>query len=722
MKRETHLRIFETIVGALFLLPLVFYSGFFSPFGTTQTILFITLIEFALPYYLFLLHKFPEHKPSFRNPFILAWIGFLSTLTISAIIGVDPWNSFFGNVSRTDGLILHYHLFAFFFYLQFLFQTKKQIASQYTLYLIWITTAVAIIGILQYFNIISLFSGDIHTGRVSSTLGNPNFFAASLIIPFFFSINQFFSNSSRNHRLIYAGIISILFLGVIASGTRGALLGIISGLLFAGVLWVFKQSSIHTRKRITTLLILSLLVSGSIFLSIRTFSSENTALYRLTHFADESTGTRLVYWNLAIKGWLDRPLSGVGHQNFYHIADKHYEKELYDKSGSWPDKVHNTPLEILATGGIFAFLFYGFMLISLCRQLWQNPKQSINNKIFFISALTAYFIQNCFGFDTIIPLVQISFLFAIMTLLQTSNEKKPFPLIWSGSAFVIIIVIMGGFLIPTVRELNLLHSADIKTGYNNKAALEDLERAKKLSFIFDIERIGKLLYLLQKSEVSTNTSQEITNKRIADLSIEINKQVVKRHPQKAFVWFVYANALNLHTYVYQGINKEESFNAAERILELAPTRAEGFVVLSNLHDINNEPTQALFYAQKSVEIAQNDPEILWNLAYIYLKQEQKDLAAEIGLKSMKAGLIPTNVDSLNWLIDYFVEKQNTENVVFLYERSVYFAPEKIALLPKLAAAYALNNQKNNAIDTALLLKQKDPSSGPEVDAFIQSLR
>jgi O-antigen ligase len=721
MKRETHLRIFETIVGALFLLPLVFYSGFLNPFGSTQTIVFVFLIELLLPYYFFLLFRFPDLQPNIRQPFVVISIIFFGITTISALLGIDPRNSFLGNVVRTDGLFVYYHLCLYFLFLQFVFQTKKQNSKILSRYLIYISSIAATLGILQFFSLVPSFAPEFGN-RASSTLGNPIFFAASLVIPFFLAIQFIPSNTSRRKKIFMTTMSILLLGGILASGTRGALFGLLAGIFTAIILWILLNPSKIIRKRGIIFLFFSIFFLTILFFSIRTISSKPSILYRLTHFTDGNISSRLTYWNMAIKGWMEQPWFGVGHQNFYHVADKFYHKDLYKTAGSWPDKVHNVPLEVLATSGIFAFFLFLALFAWSLKSLWGNVNRTRNEKILYSAALIAFFIQNCFAFDTIISLLELTFFLAILNPIPLKEKPKPALLIWSGVAGLGVFCIWIFFLFPTAQAFKLLHTANENTGVNNQRTYESLNNAKNLPFVYDLERIGKYLITLHKNELGSSNPSLILNKQIADTSLEVQNKLSKIHPQKAYVWYLYATSLNLSAYTYQTPNSETSFEIANKVIQLAPNRSEGFVTLSNLYDTNGDLNKATFYAKQAVEIAPTDAETLWNLAYIYLKQEKIQLAAEVGLKSVQNGLKPTSIESFNWLINYFIKEKNHATVVYLYERALLIYPNNIQLLPKLAAAYAINNQTEKAIEIANKLKEKDPSSTTEVDAFIRSIK
>ena len=107
---------------------------------------------------------------------------------------------------------------------------------------------------------------------------------------------------------------------------------------------------------------------------------------------------RLWAWNIAIKGWFDRPVVGVGHGNYTISFNKHYNPLYQEGTGSvvWYDAAHNFYLNLFVeTGliGLSAFLLFMFVLF---KKLKTHPQRLI-----LIPLFIAYFIHLFFLFPTI---------------------------------------------------------------------------------------------------------------------------------------------------------------------------------------------------------------------------------------------------------------------------------------------------------------------------------
>jgi len=128
-------------------------------------------------------------------------------------------------------------------------------------------------------------------------------------------------------------------------------------------------------------------------------------------------------WEIAIKGWWDRPIVGQGLNNYLISFNRHYNP-LYQETTSsiiWYDAPHNYFLQLLnETGliGFFAFLLFMFVLF---KKLRTHPK-----KLILIPLFVAYFIHLFFLFPTINGIIIFLVLVAYVSLnpIQQQANKK----------------------------------------------------------------------------------------------------------------------------------------------------------------------------------------------------------------------------------------------------------------------------------------------------------
>lgn len=725
MKTSRILSLFTILVGACLFIPLFFYSGFYGPFQTTQILSFYLLTELTLPFFLFLLFSQPTLRPNWKNPILLSFLLFLVATTISAFFGADPWNSFLGNGRRMDSVLFLWHLFLFFFYLLTLIKSSAH--ARQTLFRIFLVVAgiCGTIGILQVFHLMP-FIGEINDKRASSTIGNPIFFAATLIIPFFLAIGAFLKEENTRWKKIYGIIGAVTGLGIFASGTRGAFVGVIVGCFILGINYLqSKQRRLFSRQSLAIFFLLATFLLTGFFI-LRTTSKPGSNLYRTTHLSDSNVSNRLTYWKIVLQGWKDAPWLGVGYGNFFVVADKYYSTDLYSSGGVWPDKPHNQFLETLVTGGLITFFCFLFFLLILIRSIFTHAKDNNETqKIFLCSALIAYLIQNIFSFDTVTPFIALSVLIAYIASNQNdSTNQTHIPLFhyrhfaWFG--FILPLSVFFLLILPITRQFH--QTTTSYTLADRKKMFQQLETIRRQPFVFDTSMLTRSYYTLLNQELGTTRTDASFLNLLTQSAIASAKQNLDQHPLRANDWYLYTNILALDAQIKNIPVASEAFTSAERTIALAPARVEALVALANIYNLNGDETKAIELAQKALLIAPKNADASWMLANFYLKTKTMEDALPFGINALKNGVILHNSDDIRWIINEAVKKQDTNLVVYLYEKSIQIDPEKFELLPKLAAAYAMNGQTQKAIETAQILLKKDPSSKQAVEAFIKSVQ
>ena len=722
MNRSRIFQIFSVLTLLCLCAPIVFFGGFASPFQSTKVFYLITLIECALPFYVYLLIAYPTARPNLKHPVTASLLSFIAFMTISAVLGKSPWNSFFGNYMRMDGLLFWYHLILLYFYLetcQRLDQTffKKALRVFFT-----IACIQAVVGILQW---VKLLPGEhVFDGRASSLSGNPIFFASAIIIPLILAFDKTLNEKSIKTRWLFGLLTVILLTALLGTGTRGALVGLVGGFITWAITKIFLNQNSAARKKYLFISAICLSVIVLSFFTLRTFASPDSFTYHITH-TNASVGSRLKFWEISVLGWKDSPLFGVGSQNFYVVSDKYYSKDLYTLENSWPDKPHNQLLEILVTGGIFAFIAYLALLFFVSKTIFSYRKQrnGIANIALF-SALIAYVTQNLFIFDTVDPLVVFFFFLAFVSFSESEkkpetssiNQKKHFA--WILCFIPISVFIL--YTIPTMKEFYAIKPT-LEISPDRAKAFQALEKIRQQSFIYDTGFLANTYQKLLNLELSANKKNTPLSDQIFEAIKETFPIALTREPLRTNYWYLYSISYMLNATASGTKVPPEGFNIAEHAFNLAPNRIEALDSLANMYDINGDDEKALALIEQASINAPNNPELLWTFALFYLKQNQKEKAVDVAMKSLEYELQLNNSIGLNWLINYFVEKNDHKKVVYLYKKAVKFEPQNFELLPKLAAAYANNGQKEKAIETANLLLQHDPKSRQEVEMFIQSL-
>ncbi len=343
----------------VFLVPLVVSGSSAYPFLFHKALLVegVALV-LTVGYALALLFKtrtyFP--RPSWLG---LAMLVFYICIFASAIMGVDFYRSLWSRAERMTGLVLMLHYGALFVVWRSILTPERW----RKLWQVFVLVGVAplVVAIWQLFNPAFLFN--LGAARVASTLGNPIYTAGFALFVFFSCLFFSYSALHKRGKLAWAAAALVALVALFATETRGAIIALWVGVV-AGVVIVIsdKRYAIGgtlglVKKKYFKIALGVLVVLPLLFGLLRGTSLIKNIPGIGTLFStplEQSTGgTRLIFWQVAYDGWKEKPLLGWGWENFFDLANKHYNPTLlrYGVGEEWVDNAHNIIVNTLATTG-----------------------------------------------------------------------------------------------------------------------------------------------------------------------------------------------------------------------------------------------------------------------------------------------------------------------------------------------------------------------------------
>lgn len=212
-----------------------------------------------------------------------------------------------------------------------------------------------IVGCVTLFNAangIGLVEGTrVTVGRdIGSMLGDPNDLALVLLFPSAFGLSFLLSRDcAKSERLLGGLTIAIMFLAILATQSRGGLLGLVA------VCGVFAWTKVPSR----TLLIVGGVIAVLGLFALAGIEGRSSGGAHEQGIDDSAMG-RLHAWKAAIKMALYNPMTGIGLDNFY--------ANYFDYSDFWDGKnhaVHSTWFGVLAETGFPGFGLF-LVLVLLC--------------------------------------------------------------------------------------------------------------------------------------------------------------------------------------------------------------------------------------------------------------------------------------------------------------------------------------------------------------------
>ena len=182
-------------------------------------------------------------------------------------------------------------------------------------------------------------------------------------------------------------------MGIVATGERGTLLGLIA-------MWLY--TIMASKKRIKSLLILSIF-------SFLIYSIMPTAfLDRFDNMGEDKTSqSRLTYWARGIEMFQDHPIIGIGFYNWIPYYSTNYPGESL--RGDKQEVAHSTPFTVLAELGTVGFLAYYWLVLKILLINRRIIKDNSQNSDIFIPNLARALNIGLVGFIMTSAVVSIAY-------------------------------------------------------------------------------------------------------------------------------------------------------------------------------------------------------------------------------------------------------------------------------------------------------------------------
>lgn len=159
---------------------------------------------------------------------------------------------------------------------------------------------------------------------------------------------------SVKRKLWILGALAVLVSAVIASFSRGGLLGLVA---VSG--YVFLTAK---RARGTMLAVLLVGVLAVLMFAPAEWKAEMETIDEAGG-AQDTGGKRLYYWGIGWKMFRDHPIAGVGTENFGHRAPEYRDLSRYRES-MWHRSSHSLYFTLLPEHGLVGVFIYGGMLLA----------------------------------------------------------------------------------------------------------------------------------------------------------------------------------------------------------------------------------------------------------------------------------------------------------------------------------------------------------------------
>src|SRR3989338_3610061 len=721
------------ITLALFL-PLLVPQSLFFPFITGKNFLFRAGVEIIFALWIFLMLRDKKWIP--QKSLILFFVCLtVLILALSTIFGADPSRSFWSNYERMEGLVGHLHLLIYFLMLISIFKTDADWWAFFHVSFL-ANIVIGFYAILQLLGKIAIHQG---STRIDATLGNATYMAVYLLFHLFFLLYFFLKTKSNVWRSPYAVLFIFDAFLIYETATRGAMLGFLGGLLLFAVILGFRaQKRAYKLSAAAFVAAIFILIGGFYFLKNASWVQQNPVLGRFAALSltEQTTQSRLIIWQMAIKGWKERPILGWGLENFNLVFNKYYDPRLWPQE-PWFDRAHNVVFDYLIAGGILGLLSYLGIIFAASYCLLRivfSKKENAYAASAFIGLLGGYFFQNLFVFDQLISYILFfGFLAFIHYLYLNESDRKLEPdaavavsgNVLANAVFVFIIIL----LIPVFYFVNIkpylanralinaiarLSGGDTSADVAGRvaAAFDDFKKVLKLNTFGNREAREQFSYFASQVAGSQAVSQETRAAVVSEAVLEMKKQIAISPQDSRYQLFLSA--------VYGAAGQRQlERGTLYKALEFSPKKQQILFALTQIYFYEKDIKKALEFTKEAVDLDPSYPAPHSNLAVLAALAKDFDTADKEIETLRKMG--KADAEDLQKWGSVYAGAGKLGRAADFYQEAILLDQQNIQLRVNLSAVYFGLGRKSESIKALEDAISQDPAFKEQGELFIKQI-
>lgn len=425
-------------ISLIVAVPCAFSTAVYRMYSLPKFALLVTGAAALLPLLLWIAgcsRQRGESRQFLASRLVLLVSLFLIVISFSTFLGVSPVAELFGTSYNQMGLITHICFFVVFLSLITVIGTSEK-RFRLTLWAITLTgLAIATYGYVQFFGRDPFVPSQLYTFettsgpvlRIIGTLGHSNYLGNFLLYVAPLAAGLALNTRGSVRRVGLATAI-LSAAAIVFSGTRGAWVGLVVGLLTFVLLARSRSGGASQVQRRATVRwavptsIVILLFSTSIAFN----PASRNIVKRAGLFVNEKTGSgRTLLWRDSMKMLAQNPLSGCGPDGFRKAFLPYKSLELARLApGTNNESSHNSYIDAALSYGLIGAILYVAIIASSFKVLMRARRRAVDAKfrtiaVSMISSLAGVVVHNLFIFD------QIStglYFFVFVALAQSSSH------------------------------------------------------------------------------------------------------------------------------------------------------------------------------------------------------------------------------------------------------------------------------------------------------------
>ena len=409
-------------------------QGMFFPFISGKNIIFRMLVEVAFAGWAVLALADSRYRINIKkSPIMIAYGLFIIVLLIADLFGVDREKSMWSNFERMEGFVGHIHFFAYFFVLTVMVRTLSEWQKMWKIFiaadvLVLIYAYGQLLGAKGLFfannfpNAASWFSArfGIHMSenRLDATIGNSAYFAIFCLMYIFIAALLWSQSPNPKKQWFYPVLMVLNIIGLLYSGTRGTMIGLMVGSFIAlGIIAWKEKGKIRKIFIVGTIVFVALI--ASIFIFKNTPLIQNSPIFsRIASISpnDITGASRLSMWKISYQAWKEHPILGYGQDNFSYIFARKFLPDNMCNLEPWYDRSHDVFFDWLVAAGSLGLITYLSLYGVTLWFMWKRENvMPLTEKAILTGMLAGYFIHNVFVFDNLTSYILFFALLAYIT-------------------------------------------------------------------------------------------------------------------------------------------------------------------------------------------------------------------------------------------------------------------------------------------------------------------
>jgi len=759
-KNLENILLFGIKIGIFLILltPLVLFPKSIFPSVFPKGIYFRVLVEILFLFYILLLLCNLKYLPKI-SPIFISTLIFIEILALSTWKSINPQRSFWGTIERMEGFLTLLHFFIFFLILVSVFRKRKDWLD-FLRFPVFLSVLIGLAGIIQKMGLFHFYA-KIEPGfpRISATFGNAVFYGSYLVLIIFLAIFFGLFEERKKFKILFWTITIFNFVLLLLTGTRGAWIGMISG-IFLFSIWFLFFSKFQEEKRKTflfSIFLLSLFFLLFLSLSKLGYLPKTSFLERyelifsnLVEFKDPRAFT----WKLGIDAWRKNPIFGFGLESFSYLYDKNYQASSIAEipEDTFFDRSHNKYIDILVSNGILGLASYLAIFFSAIFLIFKyREKFNIVLSFILISLLFGYFVQNIFAFDMISSyLIFFLVLGFIDVNFRKENQFQETP----KSSFkpsiqklllpskIIIALLSLLFLTITIFLVNirpLLVSIRLAEGRSllNKGEVKKAIESFDKSFIpSDFTNFEAYYY---STALFFNAQFRPQNKKWKKEFSQGFQKVVKPledHLEgKAEIkqMSTYLLLAQIYRSLYFIEEDPKYLEDEERILgkalRLNSQTPKIYRLAGEMRFLQKREEEGMIFFSKAYELDKDYAAFNWWIGRTLIEAGEKRRGTETLRKATKLGDFYTkekfNIELIWKLAETYEELGDYQKMIELYEEAILRYPPELPINPQLyaslATVYAKIEEKEKARQTIEKMLELYPQLKPQAEKFLSTL-